>query len=391
MLLGASSVPARADTPVPTDDRPLRVDILGLLGARTILVASASPVTARIDGRPVVTSGLRIDAVRGGLRVRAASGRPFPCTSIEIGSDQDVLTVDITGRNRRSRSLHGPLGVSIRRGTVACIAPMALEDLVASAVAAEMDGATEPAALDAAAVAIRSYLVGSRGRHARDGFDVCDSTHCVHSTGLVDRNRPTGIAAFEASRRTSGLVLVRDGRVVAGYVTACCGGCTTTPAVLWGSDDRGDYAAVSCTSCEASPFYRWRRTIRANRLAGALRSAFGADVRDDLVLRVDNGPDGWIRSVFMLSGRFEQRVGADAFRFAVGRRVGWDVLPSTNFGVERERGAFVFRGRGFGHGIGLCLAGARASARAGASRDGILQRYFPLERVAPLPRPSTGV
>jgi stage II sporulation protein D len=64
-------------------------------------------------------------------------------------------------------------------------------------------------------------------------------------------------------------------------------------------------------------------------------------------------------------------------RLAVGRRLGWDVVPSNNFAMHDEDGEVVLEGEGEGHGIGLCQLGARAMAEAGASFREILGHYFP--------------
>lgn len=372
----------------------VRVDVLSLLSPRRVIATSASSIPLSIGKSLPAGARLVVSIERRQLAARLNGREVWRGDSFTIGAPGvaggSTLTLEVTGRNSRLRRLPAPVSLSVRNGRIAIVADFALEELVASSVAAEMHGAAEPAALEAAAVAIRSYLAASAGRHSRDAADVCDSTHCLHSVGLIGSDQ-SNAAAVEAARRTSGRVLVRDGRIVAGYISACCGGRTTTPAALWGGADNGDYVEVTCNSCRASPYFAWTRRLRATSVAGALTDALGKGFRDDISLGAERGSAGWVKSIRITAGGQDIRVDGDEFRLTIGRRLGWDSLPSPNFSVSRERGVFIFRGAGFGHGLGLCLAGAVERARLGDSADAILRTYFPRATVESLPRTASGV
>lgn len=361
-------------TPLPAT---VRVDVLSLLSPRRVDVTSTVPV--RVSTGATLPAGSRLTLTIDRREIRASqNGRPsWRGPSLSVGSPGDVVSIEVTGRNRRIRRLPAPVELSVRENRIAIRADFALEDLVASAVLAEMQGAREPAALQAAAIAIRSYIGASRARHSRDGFDFCDSTHCVHSTGLPGRDEAGVPEVVDAVRVTAGKVLVRDGHVVSGFISACCGGRTTTPADLWSSVDSGDYVPVECTSCRSSRYFTWTRVVSASSVAGALSDALDHPMHADFSLRAERDASGWVRTVRIAGGVRDLRLGGDDFRMTIGRRLGWDSLPSPNFTVARERGSFVFRGAGYGHGIGLCLAGAIERARKGDSADEILKTYFP--------------
>ena len=53
-----------------------------------------------------------------------------------------------------------------------------LEVYVARVLAGEGEPRAAEAAQQALAIAIRTYTLKNVDRHARDGFDLCDSTHC---------------------------------------------------------------------------------------------------------------------------------------------------------------------------------------------------------------------
>jgi SpoIID/LytB domain protein len=357
---------------------PVRVEVLSLLVPRRVVIGSPDGPAGLPHGGVLAPGGRLVADTDGDAVVaRSAGGWTWRGERLVVGEPGCRLSLDVRGRDRRVRDVRGRLTISSDGRALRIVVEEDLEDLVAGAVAAELDGVTEPAALEAAAVAFRSYIVANRGRHAAEGFDLCDTTHCLFSRGIPDPAASASHAAVAATSATRGLVLVRAGHVVAGYCTACCGGRTSTPADVWGSPDTGDYAAVSCAFCRSSRYYRWRRSAGFGAVADAVGPLAGRRLAADAAFDVVPGPGGWVRWVVVRSEGQETRVAGDAFRMAVERRLGWDTIPSPRFTIERDRGRLRFAGGGYGHGIGLCVAGAVARARRGASRDAILAAYFP--------------
>ena len=70
----------------------------------------------------------------------------------------------------------------------------------------------------------------------------------------------------------------------------------------------------------------------------------------------------------------------EASRLNIGRRLGWDAVPSNNFTARSDAKGVVLEGTGQGHGIGLCQAGAKAMAQSGAGFREILAHYYPEHR-----------
>ncbi len=87
-----------------------------------------------------------------------------------------------------------------------------LETYVARVLAGEAGRDSQPAALEALAIAVRTYTLANRGRHRADGFDLCDETHCqVMRTATAATERAAAATA---------------GRVLAGR--RCCQPPSTT-------------------------------------------------------------------------------------------------------------------------------------------------------------------
>ena len=178
--------------------------------------------------------------------------------------------------------------------------------------------------------------------------------------------------------------------------TSSDGGSTAEPDELWQSENEPWLRRVSDRIpgtdryyCDIAPRFRWTRTWDEATLRGVL----------DRYLRAGSGarvPVGAVRDVAVSSRTASGRVGVlsiatdggrallrgNDIRFAV-RSVGGDILPSTYFSVDAERGAdgrltrLTIRGNGNGHGVGMCQWGAVGRARAGQDFRAILRAYFP--------------
>lgn len=256
-----------------------------------------------------------------------------------------------------------------------------LEHYVLGVLAAEASVEYEREALKALAVAARTYALRNLRRHARDGADLCDTSHCQRFIIHDEDARPDFYElARRAVKETAGEVL-RDGagRVAETYFSASCGGMTADAARLWGATrSPAHLRGVRDEACAADVHREWTDSLRAIDLLRALRADrrtdVGAHLKSVRVVRRD--PSG--RAEFIaLDGERRLTVRGWDFKMIVGRTLGWNVLKSSRFDVARSGGDFIFRGSGFGHGLGLCQAGAHALAARGANYKSILNRYLP--------------
>src|SRR5258706_7441713 len=141
---------------------------------------------------------------------------------------------------------------------------LSLEDYVLGVMRAEGSLETEPEALKALAVAVRTYALKNRGRHAKDGYDFCSTTHCqrfvsgvrrgssptpgspagqpgwggtVREGSAADQALPNGRASdaiVAAVRATEGQVLLDARRqLVDSYFGASVGCATAKFGTLW--------------------------------------------------------------------------------------------------------------------------------------------------------------
>ena len=288
-------------------------------------------------------------------------------------------------KSQTSNSRSEPQSVTVHLVRENITRTVAFEDYVRGVVAAEGSIETEPEALRALAIAVRTYAFKNLGRHARDGYDFCNSTHCeryrsidVSSGGYVS---PLVREAVDASR---GQILQDESNAPAdSYFSASCGGATANLATLWGGNAPAYLRGVHDEYCESQAHSSWTDKISQTQLLKALQS----DPRTNVGERVNNvsvvRKDATGRAeLIAVDGNRRVIIKGWDFKIIVGRALGWNLLKSSRFEIARSGSNFIFRGSGFGHGLGLCQEGAHVMAERGATYRQILAKYFPSTHVA---------
>jgi stage II sporulation protein D len=280
----------------------------------------------------------------------------------------------------------------VERGTPV-VRDVPLEEYVQATALSEFapaagDLASVEAMLEVQAIISRTYAVSHLGRHTRDGFDLCSTTHCQLYEPLRVNTSRWAAAAAEAVDRTAGVVLQFDGLPAQALFHADCGGHTSAPAAVWGGDNRPYLTSHADAGLDSDPHVTWdyRMSIDAAsralsvdaRMPGAGRiEAIEIVARDDagraervgVRTTLTGGAKGTVLPLTVVRG--------EELRALLTRAFGARSIRSTWFTVRRDRDDLLFAGRGFGHGVGLCQAGALARLRAGARSDDVLRYYYP--------------
>jgi stage II sporulation protein D len=272
------------------------------------------------------------------------------------------------------KQLPGRLEVWAEKGGLVVVNALDLEEYVAAVVSSEMPSSWPPAALEAQAVAARTYAVAQKiasgpGARAHLGASVLDQVYAGAA-------HPQS-GARDAARATYGQVLTWNAAPIAAYFSAACGGKGESAEAAFElpkgsapylpSADDGDSDA-------AKPNLAWAVRIPLAQLSNKLRKA--GRIKGELVdLSISQTtPSGRARELKLLvKGGSAITLRASELR----QLAGYTQLPSLAFTVEVEHGAALFRGRGSGHGVGLCQWGARGRALAGGSYRKILEHYYP--------------
>ena len=248
------------------------------------------------------------------------------------------------------------------------IETVAVDDYIAQVLAGEGQPRAGDAAQQALAITARTFAMANRNRHRREGFDLCDTTHCQ----VV---RAATATTTRAAQATSGRMLLNQGQPAFVFYSASCGGRTESASEVWpGAIDYPGEASVhdDADVNEAA----WESDVRVQDIERALRAAGlrGDRLRDiRVVARNKSNRVSRVR----VEGLAPPEMSGHEFRMAVGRVAGFQAMKSTAFDVTRTSSGYHFRGRGFGHGVGLCVVGAGTRAARGATADDILKFYYP--------------
>jgi stage II sporulation protein D len=275
------------------------------------------------------------------------------------------------------------LRVQVREGQRLVVREIALEDYVAATALSEVhpdvaDTAVAERMYEVQAVIARTYAVTNRGRHAKDGFDLCSTTHCqLYEPARLTTSR-WATAARSASRQTSGEVLWYAEATARAVYHADCGGRTSAATAVWGGPGPVYLSGAKDDGPAATAHTGWTFETTID----SLRTALNSDPRTEVGAKLDNieiaaRDESGRAEKILLRGSRTFVVRGETFREVVTRRLGAKTVKSTMFSVKKVRGGFAFAGRGFGHGVGLCQAGALARLRAGESPEDVLAHYFP--------------
>lgn len=235
-------------------DRPVRV-----------LLADARPA-ARVGSRAPFVA---IDAAGRTLRLGAGAHT----VSGDGTLDGRAVQLPLVARPGRApvrlggTSYAGTLTVSGAAGALRVVNTLPLEQYLVGVVSSECPGSWPAAALQAQAVASRSYALASL-RPAAD-FDLYPDDRSQNYHGLLRRLAP----AAAAVRATRGQVLRYAGHVVPALFTAANGGLTTTPAGVWGGSGVPYYAVRADPFDARSPDTDWGPVDLS---VDAVRAAFPA-------------------------------------------------------------------------------------------------------------------
>ena len=267
---------------------------------------------------------------------------------------------------------------------VATIQDVPLEDYVAASAVSEFappagDLLVVEQMLEIQSIIGRTYAVSHLGRHSRDGFDLCSTTHCqLYEPGRLRTSRWAS-AALEAASRTEGQLLQYADQPAEALFHADCGGHTSTATAVWGGPGRAYLVARADTGAAKQAHVRWEYRIDRAELAKVLQSDPRTRLEGPLtsitVVRRDSA--GRAERVAVRSRTTRKEMRGEDLREVIARAFGARAVRSTWFDVRNRGADVVFAGRGYGHGVGLCQAGALARLTAGATPRAVLAYYYP--------------
>ncbi len=237
------------------------------------------------------------------------------------------------------------------------------EAYTAGVVTGESGDFQSPESLKAMAIAARTYAARMRGRHAKEGFDFCTTTHCQRYVAPSAR-------ATKAAQDTAGQLLWYQNKPAFTVYSRSCGGKTENVTAVWPDIDAPYLSAHPDPYCSRP----WVWSGTPEEITQALtQSNLKSPTHLRTITIVKKTPSGRAQTL-SLDG---QLLSASTFRFALGRVLGWNTIRSEKYTIENTGTHILFRGSGEGHGVGLCQTGADTMGRQGQTYRQILEFYYP--------------
>lgn len=283
-------------------------------------------------------------------------------------------------------------------------------------------------ALKAQAIVARSYLYGNIDKHRKDGYGLCNTTHCQVYGGFDSEHINTNKAVLE----TSGKYVDYGGKIISTPFHSNSGGYTENSKYVWG----GEVAYLQATE---DPYSlnsinsNWELTINARDLENKLRSS-GIIIGSIKNLEViETTKTGRVTRLKIIGSIGQSELSGEKLRSIVGTME----LKSTLFTIKKHSDnisspvyvvdgnsekprtinlngahildgsgryiinrqniktingnnenimlksvfvdkldAITFVGKGFGHGVGMSQYGALEMAKRGYSYEDIIKHYY---------------
>ncbi|KAF0239167.1 MAG: stage II sporulation protein D [bacterium] len=288
--------------------------------------------------------------------------------------------------NRLTRQIPAQVSFQLSKNLIQTILSTDKEKAVGIVTASELsaiDNIGPKQALESfktLSIVIRSYIHHEKARHSKEGYDLCDNTHCLLYLGeeALASNKQQAIIE-RALVETSKIVIRYENEIVPGYFTACCGGLTALPKEVWTAEHPSSYVfqSIRCNYCQKDRFYQWERTTKTKYLWRALEPILAFQPKETTQLIAKYNQKGVVIGLLVKDRSHLVKISPARFRHLIGQELGWNLVLSNFYQITPKGQQIIFQGKGFGHNLGLCLAGANEQARQGVSFSEILQFYFP--------------
>ena len=348
---------------------------LGTAGTTLRLSGNVPVVLKRLDNKKVVWQGkakefATLTFTDKGWELNGRKLKKADSAALEL-TVEDERNLSKLVSTYDNKSYRGALRLLPRKGSLQLINRITVEEYLQGVVPEEMPAEWNPEAVKAQAVAARTYALRQRKRHAKEGFDVCATTHCQQYGGVaVER-----AAANQAVKATSGEVLESHGALVDALFHTDSGGMTENSEDVWGS-------RIDCLRAAKevrTETYPWEKNITVQKFSellakrgkniGTLKKIELSPIKIGKAAK-DRTVSGRVKQVTFVGKNGKASITGNDLRSMLG-------LKSTLFGMTMNRNVLFIKGYGWGHGLGMSQHGAKAYADSEHyDYKQILQHYY---------------
>jgi stage II sporulation protein D len=264
--------------------------------------------------------------------------------------------------DRKPRFYQDNLIIETEAGNLKCLNEVILDDYIAGVVQAESGKRSYQEFYKVQAILARTFALSHLQKHAAEGFNLCDYTHCQAYFG-----KTTELEIMKAVTDTKGRVVVDENlNLIDAAFHSNSGGQTVNSEDVWGS--KLPYLrSVNDTFSMKMPNARWERKMAKEDWLSYLKLKHNYPIQDSNAR--------WLALTFKQESR-KPYLEANNIKVSL-KNVRSDLqLKSTFFSIVAQGDTLIFKGRGFGHGVGMCQEGAMRMAKLNYKHTEIINFYY---------------
>ena len=305
-------------------------------------------------------------------------------------------------------------------GGVTLVNVIGMQDYLKGVLPYEMSGTWPLEALKAQALCARTYAIASKGKHAKLGYDLCNTDNCQVYYGTA---RETDVVV-QAVDETEGEVITYNGSPISTYYFSSSGGYTESAENAWGGKTAPWCQAVADTYEDQNIITHYSTTLTLDDLT-KFADSLGANIGTvtDFYVSEYTVPAHNVYSVTFVGAKGTYTLSkTDTVRIKLNKYVRsprFDIYPTvelfinagavldvspgsayvitgtgevaqmdvgvrdmvmlTAAGTEKvptDGETYTIAGAGLGHNVGMSQYGAKCMAEAGLSYSEIIHHYF---------------
>lgn len=283
---------------------------------------------------------------------------------IKISSPDFVKSfrVKLISPDRKPRFYEDNLYVTTELGDLKCVNEISLDNYIAGVVQAESGRRSFQEFYKVQAILARTFALSHLQKHAPEGFNLCDHTHCQAYFG-----KTTELDIMKAVTDTKGKVVVDDNlNLIDAAFHSNSGGQTANSEDVWGSK-LSYLRSVNDSFSTKMPNAKWERKMPKEDWLSYLKLKHNYPVQDSNAR--------WLALTFKQDIR-KSYLEANNVRVPL-KNVRTDLqLKSTFFSIVALGDTVIFKGKGFGHGVGMCQEGAMKMAKLGYKCPEVINFYY---------------
>lgn len=264
--------------------------------------------------------------------------------------------------DRKPRFYEDNLIIDTEAGNLKCINEVALDKYISGVVQAESGKRSYHEFYKVQGILARTFALSHLQKHAAEGFNLCDFTHCQAFFG-----KTTELEIMKAVNETKGKVVVDQNlELIDAAFHSNSGGETANSEDVWGK--KLPYLrSVNDTFSIKMPNAKWERKMSKEDWLTYLKLKHNYPIQDSNAR--------WAAITFKQETR-KPYLEASNVKVPL-KNVRTDLqLKSTFFTIVPQGDTLIFKGRGFGHGVGMCQEGAMRMAKLGYKYTDVINFYY---------------